>query len=104
MKMFRNRLILNAVVSKNPTPPNLAGLTRDELIAIIIKQGKFIAEMEKRIDELSRKAGRQASPFSKGEPKTDPKPPGRKRGQGPFTRRASPPEQSTDVKNRGDDA
>ena len=54
--------------------------------------------MEKRIDEQSRKAGRQASPFSKGEPKTDPKPPGRKRGQGPFTRRASPPEQSTDVK------
>ena len=82
---------------KNPAPPNLAELTRDELIAIIIKQGELIAELQKRIEELLRKGSRQASPFSKNKPKTERKAPGRKPGEGIFTHRASPHEQPTDV-------
>ena len=69
------------MASKNPAPPKLAELTREELIAIVIKQGELIAELQKRIEELLRKAGRQASPFSKNRPKTNPKPPGRSLGK-----------------------
>ena len=96
--MFRRWFILQAVASKNPAPPKLDDLTREELIAVIIEQGEVIAESEKQIEELLRKAGRQASPFSKNKPKPNPKPPGRKPGEGTFTRRRSPPEQSTELK------
>ena len=41
---------------------------------------KRIAELEEIINKLQRGNKRQASPFSKGPPKTDPKPPGRKGG------------------------
>jgi transposase len=44
------------------------------------------AEME----TLKRGGPRQAAPFSKGKPKADPKPPGRKKGQGLFTYRRAP--------------
>lgn len=86
------------MASKNPTPSDLAELTREELIATAIRQGGVIAELQKRIEELLRKAGRQASPFSKNQPKTNPKPPGRKPGEGTFAQRPSPPEQATDRK------
>ena len=79
-------------------PPNLAELTREELVAFIIKQGELIAELQKRIEELLRKDRRQASPFSRNKPKADPKLPGRRAGEGSFTRRSSPPEQPTDRK------
>ena len=48
------------------------------------------ALLRQRIDDLERSGKRQASPFSKGERKADPKPPGRKPGEGPFTRRNAP--------------
>lgn len=81
---------------KNPAPPNLTELTREDLIAIIIRQGELIAELRKQIEQLRRKAIPQPSPFSRNKPKPNPKPPGRKPGQGLFTRRPAPPEQPTD--------
>jgi transposase len=86
------------MASKSSPPPNLADLTREELIAVIIQQGQFIAELQKRIEELLRKNRRQASPFSRGNPKPNPKQPGRKPGQGNFTRRPPPPEQPSALK------
>lgn len=53
---------------------------RDELLRRVAEQEKRIARLEKLIEELQRKGKRQAGPFSKGEPKADPKPSGRKRG------------------------
>jgi len=42
------------------------------------KQERRIAQLEKLIEELRRGGKRQAAPFSKGEPKSDPQRPGRK--------------------------
>lgn len=41
-----------------------------------------------------RRGRRQAAPFSRDEPKPDPKPPGRRPGQGEFSRREMPPEEA----------
>lgn len=49
-----------------------------ELRRRIEKQEQRIAQLEKIIEELRRGGKRQAAPFSKGEPKSDPKTPGRK--------------------------
>lgn len=46
----------------------------------LVEQEKKISRLEKLIEDLQRKGKRQAGPFSKGEPKADPKPPGRKPG------------------------
>lgn len=53
---------------------------RDELLRRVAEQERQIHRLEVLIEELRRKGKRQAGPFSKGEPKADPKPPGRKRG------------------------
>jgi transposase len=53
---------------------------RDELLRQVAEQEKRIAYLEKLIENLHRKGKRQAGPFSKGEPKADPKAPGRKAG------------------------
>lgn len=53
---------------------------RDELLRRLAEQEKKIARLEKLIENLQRKGKRQAGPFSKGEPKVDPSPPGRKPG------------------------
>ncbi len=37
--------------------------------------------LRRKVDDLTRAGKRQAEPFSKGEPKPDPKRPGRKRGE-----------------------
>jgi len=60
------------------------------------ERDRRIAELEARIARLeafARGAKRQAAPFSKGSPKPDPKPPGRKSGEdyGTHHRRALPP-------------
>jgi transposase len=81
-------------------------LSREELIALarelrkelarhgkeIERQKEEIAKRDQEIQELKRSQHRQASPFSKGKPVTNPKKPGRKQGQGAFTRRQAPPE------------
>lgn len=53
---------------------------RDELLRRVAEQEKRISHLEKLLEKLQRRGKRQAGPFSKGEPKADPKPPGRKRG------------------------
>jgi transposase len=52
-----------------------------------------IEQLEERLEELSRAGKRQAAPFSRGLPKRDPKPPGRKSGEDYGTKafRARPP-------------
>jgi transposase len=59
------------------------------------ERDRRIADLEARIarlEALARGAKRQAAPFSKGPPKSDPKPPGRKSGEdyGTHHRRALP--------------
>jgi transposase len=51
-----------------------------------------VASLIRRVEELERAGKRQASPFSKGDPKKDPKPPGRKPGEdyGKHCRRIRP--------------
>src|SRR5712692_11084713 len=49
-----------------------------------------IAELERRLAELERAGKRQATPFARDEHKADPKTPGRKAGQGPFSYRSQP--------------
>jgi len=44
----------------------------------VAEQERRIAQLEKIIEELRRGGKRQAAPFSKGEPKSDPQKPGRK--------------------------
>lgn len=54
------------------------------------------AALKARLDQQTRDAKRQAAPFSKGRREAQPKPPGRKPGQGPFTFRTLPtPDQWT---------
>lgn len=57
-----------------------------------------VRELLRRIDELERSAKRQAAPFSKGQPKQNPKKPGRKSGDkhGPHAHRESPPPAQVD--------
>jgi len=79
-------------------PPACVGCAgRDRRIAEL---GRRNAELEARlaalealVEQLRRGGKRQAAPFSKGPPKADPKPPGRKAGDGygAKARRAIPP-------------
>ena len=78
-------------------------MTNDELLhqlqeaqALIAKQAALIAELkariaelERQLDEAHRRGKRQATPFSKGAPKAEPKTPGRKVGH-PATHRPKP--------------
>lgn len=70
----------------------LDSLTRDQLIQIIVDQHRMIEQLRAEIEQLKRKVG--AAPFSKGERKQDPKPPGRKPGQGFFRFRDAPDQNS----------
>lgn len=58
----------------------------------IAAQAKQIASLQLQLEEQRRSGKRQAGPFSKGPPKADPKPPGRKPGDeyGQHKRRAIP--------------
>ncbi len=63
--------------------PNCQTL-RAELEALQAKLEAAQARIAALEAEL-RRGRRQAAPFSRDEPKPDPKPPGRRRGEGPFT-------------------
>jgi hypothetical protein len=69
---------------------DLAGLDRDALIALILKQAAMIEALRAEVEALKRSGKRQAAPFSKGARKADPKKPGRKPGQGLFKGREAP--------------
>ena len=74
--------------------PDLDSLPREELIRLIRELHRQIEELRKQNEELRRKNQRSAAPFSKGERKKNPKRPGRKPGQGEFSRRQEPPANS----------
>ena len=80
-----------------PTCPGCAA--RDRRIAALEAQ---VASLTARLEALERTGRRQAAPFSKGEPKPNPKTPGRKAGTiyGPKAHRpipATPPDEVIDV-------
>lgn len=59
-----------------------------------------VAQLERLLEQATRTAKRQAAPFSKGEPKKDPQPPGRKSGPEygrPAFRAAPPPSRIDEV-------
>ncbi len=85
-------------MTKQTVAEQLRELTREELLDLVQRQNQLIEQLRKQIEELQRKSHRQASPFSKNQPKKDPKGPGRKPGQGSFERRPAPPEKPTDQK------
>src|SRR5450759_1583404 len=83
---------------------DLASLRREELIELIMTQQRMIedqqrqiAELREEIEQLRRGGKRQAAPFSKGKRVANPKPPSRKPGQGPFTRRIVPVGEATET-------
>lgn len=76
---------------------NLAILSREALLALVVAQQHQIAELTARvealhaeIERLPRDAKRQAAPFAKGKRVTQPKRPGRKPGAGLFRYREVP--------------
>jgi transposase len=73
---------------------HLESLSREELIRVILDQHRMIEQLRAEIEQLKRRGG--AAPFSKGTRKSDPKPPGRKPGQG-FFRFRNAPEQAPEM-------
>jgi transposase len=61
---------------------------------------QLVRDLQKRIEELERSSKRQAAPFSKGEPKKNPKKPDRKKGEqhGQHGHREPPPSAQVDEK------
>ena len=55
---------------------------------MIIELRRVNEQLQAEIEQLKRRGG--AAPFSKGKPKQDPKPPGRRPGQGYFRFSAAP--------------
>src|SRR3954471_22206444 len=93
-----------------PTLKELALLGKEALLAFVAQLLTEFATLKARIEQLlaenaslkaqleqrQRDAKRSAAPFSKGQRKAQPKRPGRKPGQGPFTFRTLPtPDQWT---------
>lgn len=72
-------------MTQKPECPNCQRL-QAEMEALRAKLAALEAEL--------RRGRRQAAPFSRDEPKPDPKPPGRRPGQGQFRYREAPPEGS----------
>ena len=75
-------------------PKDLASLSREDLRALVAELQRQIAELCAEIEQLKRGGKRQAAPFSKGRRVTEPKPPGRKPGAGPFHYREAPPSEA----------
>ncbi len=58
----------------------------EQVEALVAQQAAVIKHQAAEIERLKRRGKRQAAPFSKGSPKTKPKKPGRKKGDGYGTR------------------
>lgn len=76
---------------------DMESMSSEELIALIVAQQQLIAELRDEIEQLRRGGKRQAAPFSKGKRVENPKQPGRKPGQGPFSRRQAPLAEPTET-------
>ncbi len=75
-----------------------------QLLALVQAQQEQIALLEQenlllrqKIEALQQSQHRQAAPFSRNQPATHPKLPGRKAGEGPFTYRKPPPAEFVDT-------
>src|SRR4051812_11778976 len=87
-----------------PTLKELAQLGKEALLAFVAqlltefaalkaRVGQLLAEnaaLKAQLEQQTRDAKRSAAPFSKGQRQAQPKPPGRKPGQGRFTFRTLP--------------
>jgi transposase len=72
-------------------PPDDAQATEIErLERLVAELTELVARLQAENEELRRSGKRQATPFSKGKRKQNPKRPGRKPGSGPFTYRQPP--------------
>ena len=71
---------LQALVTQQAATIAQQAATIARLEATIAKQAARIAELEQQLDDAQRRGKRQATPFSKGAPKAEPKKPGRKAG------------------------
>jgi transposase len=80
----------------SPEAP-LEDLSREELIGLIRELARQNTELREEIERLKRSGHRSAAPFSKGKGKSNPKPPGRKPGQGYFRFRAAPQQAPQEV-------
>jgi hypothetical protein len=93
-----------------PSLKELARLGKQALLALVAELLTELATLKTRVadllsenaalkaqlDQMTRDSKRQAAPFSKGQRKANPKPPGRKPGRGRFTFRTLPtPDQWT---------
>jgi len=67
---------------------DVESLSREELIDVIIDQHRLIERLQTDIEQLKKRGS--AAPFSRGMRKSNPKPPGRKPGQGYFRFRKEP--------------
>jgi transposase len=68
-------------------------LENQQLREQILRLEQALRDLQKRLDESERAAKRQAAPFSKGQPKKNPKKPGRKKDEqhGKHAHREPPP-------------
>jgi transposase len=93
------------------TPEDIASMSLEELLALVAQLQHQVSELQRQVvqlaasnetlqaenAELQRGAKRQATPFSKGTRVSNPKPPGRKPGEGTFSFRLVPlPEEITE--------
>ncbi len=67
--------------------PDIASMSSEEKDNLILELFALVAELRAEIERLKRGGHRSAAPFSKNTPKKNPKPPGRKPGEGNFLNR-----------------
>jgi hypothetical protein len=79
-------------------PRDLLELSREELLALVVKLQRQVTELRAsnealraEIDQRTRGGTRQAAPLSKGTRVAEPKPPGLNPGSGTFRYREAPP-------------
>jgi hypothetical protein len=93
---------------KQPAP-ELDTLSTPELIKIVLELRREIERLKNEnqtlrseLEQQKRKNARQAAPFSKNTIKTNPKPSGRKKGEGEFTFKTAPaPSDITEISTAG---
>lgn len=71
-------------------PLDLEHLSREELIERVRALEALVLELHAKIERIEREGKRQASPFSKGKRKPNPKKSGRRPGKGTFRHRTRP--------------
>ena len=70
--------------------PDIASMSSEEKDNLILELFALVVDLRAENDRLKRGGHRSAAPFSKNTSKKNPKPPGRKPGEGNFSRRTAP--------------